>query len=287
VKPFAIPRLRSGWRQAWLLWPAMAMAAIVTAQQVADAVRNSPAASTFLRTHSETIGVLAIKVESGGDTTAYNGTCCYGVLQLNTTNIIAAGYTVAQYRNAGLQEQVDAWSRIQSRALDDPVIRRLQAMTSFDGQPVDAPLLLACVQLGQGNCRTMVESGTCAGFRDRNGKTICEMAATMRAAVGGGTPPGSPGGSGGPGGTALGGGAFSPGTGTTPGTAFEGASGLGMGDAANAIKLMAGALLLLWLAWTSKATWGRFVSGRVLPQDMTTTVLRAAGVALVTLLLIS
>lgn len=275
-------------RLAWLLFPAIAMAAMVTAQQVADAVRNSPAASSFLRTHAAEIGVLAIKVESGGDTTAYNGSCCYGVLQLNTTNIIASGYTVDRYRNATLQEQVDAWSRIQSRALDDPVIRQLQAMSSFDGQPVDAPLLIACVQLGQGNCRTMVRAGNCAGFRDLNGKTICDMASTMRAAVGGGTPPGSPGGP--SGGVARGGGPYAAGsfgTGAAPDTAFEGASGMQMSEAADSIKLIAGALLLLWLTWASRATWLRFVRGGTVVQDMSTTIIRAAGVALVSLLLLS
>jgi hypothetical protein len=280
--------LHGHWRLAWLFLPAIAMAAIVTAQQVADAVRNSPAASSFLRTHAAEIGVLAIKVESGGDTTAYNGSCCYGVLQLNTTNIIASGYTVDRYRNATLQEQVDAWSRIQSRALDDPVIRQLQAMSSFDGQPVDVPLLIACVQLGQGNCRTMVRAGTCTGFRDRNGKTICDMASAMRAAIGGSTPPGSPGGP--PGGVARGGGPYVPGSsgaGVAPNTAFEGASGMQMSEAADSIRLIAGALLLLWLTWASRATWMRFVRGGTVVQDMSTTIIRAAGVALVSLLLLS
>ena len=288
MKTSQISRPRRQWRLAWLSLPAIAMAAIVTAQQVADAVRSSPTANSFLRNHAAEIGVLAIKVESGGDTTAYNGSCCYGVLQLNTTNIIASGYTINQYRNATLQEQVDAWSRIQARALDDPVLRQLQALSTFDGQPVDAPLLLACVQLGQGNCRTMVRSGTCAGFRDLSGKTICDMASAMRAGMSGSTPPGPPGGP--PGGLARGGGAYAPGsfgTGAAPDTAFEGASGMPMTDAADGIRLVAGGLLLSWLMWASRASWARFVRGGTAVQDMSKIIIRAAGVALVCLVLLS
>lgn len=289
MRCIGIPRFHPRWRFAWLLWPTVAVAALVTAQQVADAVRNSPGASAFLRAHADEVGALAIKVESGGDTTAYNGSCCYGVLQLNMSNILAAGYTIAQYRYTSLQEQVDAWSRIQSQALNDPVIQRLKALTRFDGQPVDAPFLLACAQLGQRNCQTMVQLGTCSGFRDGNGTTICQMAATMRAAMTGAPAPGSPGdvtiGA-----VARGGGSYAPGSlarNAPPDTAFEGASGAGMGQTADAIKLMAGALVLLWLAWASKATWQRFVDGGAEVREMTATMMRAASVALVTIILLS
>jgi integrating conjugative element protein (TIGR03758 family) len=89
---------------------------------------------------------------------------------------------------------------------------------------------------------------------------------------------------------ARGGGSYSPGSlgpSAAPDTAFEGASGVGMGQTADAIKLMAGALVLLWLAWASKATWKRFVSGGAEVRDMTWTMMRAAGVALVAIFLLS
>ena len=165
-------RSEAKWWLGWLLWPALAIAAIVTAADVANAVRASPAASAFLKAHADEIGALAIKVESGGNTTAYNGSCCYGVLQLNTSNILAVGYSVSQYRYATLQEQVNGWAQIESQALRDPVIARLAGMSSVDGHPVDAAMLIACVQLGQGNCRTMINSGRCDGFKDINGTTI-------------------------------------------------------------------------------------------------------------------
>lgn len=175
----------------WLLCLGVAFAALVTAAQVAQAVANSPYANALLRNNATAVGSLAM-FESGGETTVYNGSCCYGVLQMNTTNIRAAGYTPTEFAALPLQGQVDAWARMQSQALASPVVAQLQAMGTFNGQPVDFAFLLACVQLGQGNCATMVASGSCAGFSDRNGTTICGMAARTRASIGGTPAPGSP-----------------------------------------------------------------------------------------------
>lgn len=160
-----------------IIAPSIAIAAIVTADQVANAVRNSPNASPWLKANADAVGALAINVESGGNTQVYNGSCCYGVLQMNTTNIRTyTGMTPTQFRNADLQTQVNAWSKVMSSALNDSAPRKLAAMQTFDGRPVTANLVLACVQLGQGNCQKMLSSGSCNGFADKNKTTICAMA---------------------------------------------------------------------------------------------------------------
>src|SRR5690606_22236115 len=41
-------------------------------------------------------------------------------------------------------------------------------------------MVLACVQLGIGNCQKMINSGSCNGFADINGTTICKMADRIR-----------------------------------------------------------------------------------------------------------
>lgn len=268
---------------ATLFWPVLALAAIVTAADVTAAVQASRYANAFLQAHAAEIGALSLMVENrSGDTTSYNGSCCYGVLQLNTANIIAAGYTVSQYRYASLQTQVDAWARIQSQALQDPVIGRLQNMSTFDGQPVDASLLLACVQLGQGNCRTMINSGSCSGFRDSNGTTICSMAAAMRAAVNGtGAPPPPVGGTGG---------GYQPrstGTNVAPDQAFASGSGVSMDNSSQSIRLVVAALALIWLTWGSSATWGQFTGGKLAVYDMTELIARGMVVVLLVLWLVT
>ena len=81
-----------------LLLPALVLAAVFTAAQIADAVRASSRASAWLRANADAIGALAVRVESGGSTTAYNGSCCYGVLQMNAANVAYyTGKSPSQY----------------------------------------------------------------------------------------------------------------------------------------------------------------------------------------------
>ncbi|MCX8516914.1 MAG: transglycosylase family protein [Rhodoferax sp.] len=80
-------------------------AATVTADQVKAAILASPTASAQMKSYASAIGSLAM-IESSGNTAAYNGSCCYGVLQLNTANIQAAmgaGFKPQDFQNLPLQ----------------------------------------------------------------------------------------------------------------------------------------------------------------------------------------
>ena len=148
----------------------------VTAADVAQAIRSSSTASAQLKQYADSVGSLAV-FESGGRLSVYNGSCCYGVLQMNRGNIHATTkVTPEQFRLLPLQEQVNAWATTMSSALRDPVVRQLSQMSTFGGRVVDGSMILACVQLGQGNCQKMIRSGSCNGFADINGTTICRMA---------------------------------------------------------------------------------------------------------------
>lgn len=150
---------------------------VVTAEQVAAAIAASPNASAQLQSYASAVGSLAM-FESGGQLSVFNGSCCYGVLQMNTSNIasIRPPITTEEFRRLPLQQQVNAWSQIMSDALRTTAPSMLAAMETFDGRPVTPGMILACVQLGVGNCLTMIRSGDCDGFSDRNGTSICEMA---------------------------------------------------------------------------------------------------------------
>jgi hypothetical protein len=174
-----------------LLLPAIAWAVTVTAAQIIAAVQAAPGATPWLRANAEAVANLAIRVESGGNTEAYNGTCCFGVLQMNRTNIRAyTNLTPEQYRQADLQTQINAWARLTADALRARAPTALTGMATFDGRPVNGNLVLSCVQLGIGNCQRMINSGTCTGFADRNGTTICSMAERLAGVA---TPPAGPG----------------------------------------------------------------------------------------------
>lgn len=149
-----------------------------SAAEVAAAIKNSGLNSNLMQ-YANDIGSLS-RFESSGNTGIYNGTCCTGILQMNRSNLAAQGLTPQQYANMSLQDQVNAWAKLTNSAANAGSVKQLMAMDSFDGKKVDGALVLACIQLGTGNCQKMINSGSCSGFADSNGTTICKMADKIR-----------------------------------------------------------------------------------------------------------
>lgn len=168
---------------AWLVNAVSAVAiaaALVTATQVADAIRNSPNASPWLKANADAVGRLAM-FESSGQLDVYNGSCCTGILQMNKKNIRKYAETSPEdFKTWDLQSQVDAWSKLTTEAMQARAPKTLAGLGTFDGREVDGDMVLACVQLGIGNCQKMINSGSCNGFADINGTTICKMADRIR-----------------------------------------------------------------------------------------------------------
>lgn len=172
----------------WLLMSFVVLAAtVVTATQVANAIRNSVFASDWLKANADAVGRLAM-FESGGRLDVYNNSCCTGVLQLTKSNILEyAKVSPEVFQTWGLQDQVDVWSKLTTNALKNSAPKTLVAMGTFDGREVGGDMVLACVQLGIGNCQKMINSGSCSGFADINGTTICAMADRILGKTGSGS----------------------------------------------------------------------------------------------------
>jgi hypothetical protein len=159
---------------------------------VAQAILNSPNASPLLKSYANQVGALAM-FESGGNLGVYNGTCCTGILQMNTANIKATtGLTQAEFAALPLQAQVNAWSTVMSSALTTAPVKALLTLGNIGGSAVDGNMVLACVQLGVGNCMKMVLAGSCNGFADVNGTTICKMASKIASFLGASPTPSTP-----------------------------------------------------------------------------------------------
>lgn len=185
-----LPKLKSKINSWFLLnFSGIVIAAtVVSAVQVADAIRNSPSANAWLRDNADSVGRLAM-FESSGRLDVYNGSCCYGVLQMNNANIRAyAGVSPAVFQTWSLDQQVNAWSQLTVAALAAKAPTALANMNSFDGRAVNGEMVLSCVQLGIGNCQRMINSGSCNGFADINGTTICSMADQVSAGAAGPAP---------------------------------------------------------------------------------------------------
>lgn len=260
---------------ALLAWIAsgVVLAAMVSAADIAAAIQNSPSASTWLKQNAQAVAQLAINVESGGNTSAFNGSCCYGVLQMNRTNIARyANVTPEQYRQLSLQDQVNAWSALTSDALQAAAVRNLLALGTFDGRPVDGNLVLACVQLGIGNCQTMINSGKCSGFADRNGTTICSMADKIAGTSSGGTSGGNAGGSGPGAGSSIDGPNRAS---VSMAEAFAQGSGVEMSMLKRNLQILGTSAVALILAAGLAGMWKMFSMGRMSTADLKVRTLQA------------
>lgn len=164
-----------------------------SASEVAASI-NKTSLNPSLKQYANDIGGLA-RFESGGNTGIYNGSCCTGILQVNRSNLMAygGGITPQQYANMSLDQQTEIWARVTNAGANSAAVKKLMSMKEFDGQPVDGALVLSCIQLGVGNCQKMLNSGSCSGFKDSNGTTICKMANKMRQNMGKETFPEKPG----------------------------------------------------------------------------------------------
>lgn len=253
---------------ALLLWIAsgVVLAAMVSAADIAAAIQNSPSASTWLKQNAQAVAQLAINVESGGNTTAFNGSCCYGVLQMNRTNIARyANVTPERYQQLSLQEQVNAWTQLTSKAMQSTAVTNLLALGTFDGRTVDGNLVLACVQLGIGNCQTMINSGKCSGFADRNGTTICSMADKIAGTNTGGSSGGNTGGSG----AGAGGSMDTPGRASVSmAEAFAQGSGMEMSVLKRNLQIIGISAVALILAAGLGGMWQMFSMGRMSTADL-------------------
>ena len=170
---------------ATLAWATHARASIlaqpgvnVTNQQIHDSLIANGATESLATAGAN----LSSNIEDrSGALGIYNGTCCTGVLQVNQTNLAAyCRCTSAQYAAMSLDQQTAIWLKLTNDGMNAGPLRQLSNMTTFDGQPVDDAMKLACVQLGTGNCQRMLASGSCSGFRDSNGTSVCSMASAIR-----------------------------------------------------------------------------------------------------------
>lgn len=288
-----LPRLSN---LVWLL-PAVALAAIVSSADITQAIQNSPNASAWLKQNAQAVANLAINVESGGNTSAFNGSCCYGVLQMNRTNIAKyAGVTPEQYRQLPLQVQIDVWSQLTADAMRSGVVRQFIGLGTFDGRAVDGNLVLACVQLGIGNCQRMINSGSCHGFADSNGTSICDMADRM--ANGRPTNPGNTtlpaSGSGSTGGTSLGGtscprdatGACMEVSASMQQGFLQG-SGIQMPSLKQMLLAGSGAFFFLVTASAFSGLYGRYTSGRLATGELVHYLVKGATTLLIGLMALS
>lgn len=134
-----------------------------------------------------------VETAGTGNTGIFNGSCCTGLMQMNTRNIYdfggtQKGMTRAEFAQLDGQQQIDAYTRYYNSIQNDPNIKKVQNLAETGGyignHKVSADTVAACIQFGTGNCQAAMANGCSDRTRGNGGdnyKTVCEMAETARA----------------------------------------------------------------------------------------------------------
>lgn len=171
-----------------------AIAAIVTANQIAEAIQASSTTPDFMKQNAYLFASMAVNQESPvyghkgylSDTTAHTkGSCCYGVMQLHHLNIdMYSPYKgrPEAYNNASLQDQIDYYGKFFADNLKYPDVAWVvdHMGQQFGSNKIDAAMVFSCIQLGAGNinrsnCGKAVRAGKCDAAGDGY-LTLCQFA---------------------------------------------------------------------------------------------------------------
>ena len=141
-------RLRALFAAALTAVPVVALACVTyNANQVSQAIQNSPYASSALQSSSCTWGGASM-AESGGNTCSSNGNN-FGVLQLTSKNL-PPGMTSSQYMALPLQQQVDIWIQQAGPSSQGKAFNTVNGDvgSSVNGYPITSGTAAACAQFG-------------------------------------------------------------------------------------------------------------------------------------------
>lgn len=194
---------------AILVCAAPTRADVISANDIARMIQNSTTTSSFMKQNAGLFAAIAVGQESTArgqpgysDSTIFNGSCCYGIFQLNAaasapnvqTYSAQAGYgrlSGSAYAALSPAEQIDIYGKYEA-ATEAAVKSIMQLAASGNGptlsaddegitSPVDAAFIVACMQMGPGYCKDAINANSCNDAYDGNSQSICKFARNARA----------------------------------------------------------------------------------------------------------
>lgn len=150
--------------------------------------------NSYLSSNAATFAAMSYKVESGGNSAIYNGSCCTGLMQMNKSNLNDfCECTSAEYAALSGQDQINIYARYYESAGSASSVNTLLEMQAngqtLGGYQVDGAMIASCIQLGVGNCQKSINNG-CSGVSSAEGGdgnvNICTMASKANGGTGGG-----------------------------------------------------------------------------------------------------
>ena len=160
---------------------------------VSNAFANT--SDSYLNAHAQDFAAMSHFVEDpNGQTGTFNGSCCTGLMQINTGNLRnpdICGCTRAEYGAMSPQQQIDVYAKyVNVSFANDPSVQTLKNMQAngqtLGGHQVDTETVIACMQMGTGNCAAAIKNGcssTTLGQGGDNHVNVCTMGDKARLAM--------------------------------------------------------------------------------------------------------
>lgn len=163
-----------------------ANATVYTQDQITGFFQNS--SNSYLQQNAAQFAAMSANVEdTTRDSTVYNGSCCTGMMQINTSNLAnpdICGCTPAEFAAMSGQQQIDVYTRYFDGVQSDASIQKLEQMQAsgqtLGGQVVTGDTVVACAQLGTANCAAAIANNCSSVANGQGGDgsvNVCTMAA--------------------------------------------------------------------------------------------------------------
>jgi hypothetical protein len=154
-----------------------------------EAFRNTN--NKYLQQHAVDFASVSRFIEDTLQRVGIHNGCCTGLVQLNQSNLrnpSFCGCTPAEYGAYTQEQQIDVYAnyfRIFDRDYGMTQLRNMiDDNQTLGGHTIDGYTLVACAQMGSGNCKAAVQnacSSVAVGQGGDNSVNVCTMADFVRA----------------------------------------------------------------------------------------------------------
>lgn len=152
-----------------------------------NAFQNSQ--NSILSQNAQDFADMSRFMENASQQTGLHNDCCTGLMQMNQGNLRKfCGCTPEQYAQMSVQQQIDVYGRYFSSTQDAWGMQQLRQMMqsgqTLGGHKIDGITLVACAQMGTGNCAAAVKNGCSSLALGQGGDghvNVCTMADKVRA----------------------------------------------------------------------------------------------------------
>ncbi|MDE2579116.1 MAG: hypothetical protein KGL46_09945 [Hyphomicrobiales bacterium] len=148
----------------------------------------SNSSNPTLANNSQYFADMSKFMEDPSQQTGLHNSCCTGLMQMNQSNLKQfCGCTPEQYAQMSAQQQIDVYTKYFNSIQNTPGMTEMQKLAdsggTLGGHKIDEFDVIACAQMGPGNCAAAIKNGCSSLALGQGGDgsvNVCTMADAVR-----------------------------------------------------------------------------------------------------------